>query len=710
MTTNNLRLELIANGQQSGTWGDTTNKNLGTLLDAAISNVAQVTISALQPWFNTQATTVDDARNAVIQVNTSTGADFTAYITNTPKLYVIKNVSNYKMTLANATGPNSSTSAGGATVVIPIGKTALVYTDGTNCYQQFDYVPGNLSVGGNFALTTSSAVTLYSTNIESLSVTGAASFGTTQTVTYSTITLTAAASPQVNATVAFTTNGTLPTGLTAGALYYVLSTGRTATQFQISATSGGSAISLAGGAGSTLSMYTVPVAPTAATGANSVQIATTAFVNSSIANSGTSYQTLKAVQVATTASISPFPPTSLVAIDGYTVAAGDRVLVKDQGMTTIANAAAAGGDGRVAFTFASQSSAVPVGTIITVAGITPTSLNGTYTVFSSGLTYIVCVSTVTGISTVSGTITYTMPNANNGVYTVAASGTAWARSTDADTATKIAAAQVPVLQGPTNGGKTFTTTFKSTDTLTTSGTTMLWYELATTNSVQTLANKTINAIQLVDGTITPSKLNGGQSGNAPIYGVRAWASFNPNSYTAVAAAYTWAGTLCTVSSANHGFLTGDTVYLNFTSGAGPSTVAANKIFYTVTKIDDNSFSVTSTNSYGAVTPITGAVSYYLCTSSTTGNVRRICVGTPGAAFGVAQAYSIMFTQPMADDNYAWSGNLGQSTFTQSGFLSSPSNINRSVWITSTALYVGAYYANNLYVNNTPEYLSIIIVR
>ena len=34
-----LRLELMATGDQSGTWGDTTNTNLGTLLEQAITGV-----------------------------------------------------------------------------------------------------------------------------------------------------------------------------------------------------------------------------------------------------------------------------------------------------------------------------------------------------------------------------------------------------------------------------------------------------------------------------------------------------------------------------------------------------------------------------------------------------------------------------------------------------------------------------------------------
>ena len=40
-----LRLELIGNGDQSGTWGDTTNTNLGDLIEAAITNVVDITFA-----------------------------------------------------------------------------------------------------------------------------------------------------------------------------------------------------------------------------------------------------------------------------------------------------------------------------------------------------------------------------------------------------------------------------------------------------------------------------------------------------------------------------------------------------------------------------------------------------------------------------------------------------------------------------------------
>ena len=50
----------------------------------------------------------------------------------------------------------------------------------------------------------------------------------------------------VGETVSFATGGTLPTGITAGATYYVISAGLTADLFEISATSGGAAINFTG--------------------------------------------------------------------------------------------------------------------------------------------------------------------------------------------------------------------------------------------------------------------------------------------------------------------------------------------------------------------------------------------------------------------------------------------------------------------------------
>lgn len=75
----------------------------------------------------------------------------------------------------------------------------------------------------------------------------------------------------------------------------------------------------------------------------------------------------------------------------------------------------------------------------------------------------------------------------NGIYVVAAG--AWTRPADADASGDIASAIVNVESGTANGGLTFATTFKATDTIGT--TNMLWYAMADTSSAQTLTNKTI---------------------------------------------------------------------------------------------------------------------------------------------------------------------------------------------------------------------------
>jgi hypothetical protein len=149
-----LRIELIANGEQSGVWGTTTNNNLGTLIEDAIAKTALPTLTSTTPWFTAANGVSDTARCAAVDVavDGSITTAFTAYIPPVPKLYVVKNSTAYTMTLRNATGLNSSTSAGGTTVVIPTGKTVIVRSDGTNCVSQFDYIPNNLQMSGNLTV------------------------------------------------------------------------------------------------------------------------------------------------------------------------------------------------------------------------------------------------------------------------------------------------------------------------------------------------------------------------------------------------------------------------------------------------------------------------------------------------------------------------------------------------------------------------------
>ena len=224
-----LRIELIANGEQSGYWGTTTNNNLGTLIEEAIAKTATATLTSAAPWFVATDGVSDTARCAavVVSVNGTITADFTAYIPPVPKLYVVKNNSAYTMTLRNATGVNSSTSAGGTTVVIPTGKTVIVRSDGTNVVGQFDYIANDLTVGGttNFVGNTTFGNTRLSASYAQGSGSTTATFTVANTYVGGTTVVYIA-----------TTSGTFPSGS------YTVATA-SSTNFTVTATAPATAIS-----------------------------------------------------------------------------------------------------------------------------------------------------------------------------------------------------------------------------------------------------------------------------------------------------------------------------------------------------------------------------------------------------------------------------------------------------------------------------------
>jgi hypothetical protein len=64
-----LRIELIGEGEQDGIWGQTTNNNLGALIEQAIAGVTTVDVTAGNVTLTSFNGTVDEARSAVLIVN-----------------------------------------------------------------------------------------------------------------------------------------------------------------------------------------------------------------------------------------------------------------------------------------------------------------------------------------------------------------------------------------------------------------------------------------------------------------------------------------------------------------------------------------------------------------------------------------------------------------------------------------------------------------
>lgn len=137
----NLKIELMTTGENSGTWGDITNTNLGTALEQAVIGYgnpdypsdANLTISIT----NTNASQA--ARCLVLNV-TSVFGSLTAtrdlVVPTIQKQYIVQN---------NTTGGQSiivKTSAGTG-ITVPNGRKAHLYVDGTNVIQMFDFVDIN---------------------------------------------------------------------------------------------------------------------------------------------------------------------------------------------------------------------------------------------------------------------------------------------------------------------------------------------------------------------------------------------------------------------------------------------------------------------------------------------------------------------------------------------------------------------------------------
>ena len=89
----NLRIELIGTGDQAGNWGDTTNTNLGTLIEDSISGYEAVSVTSADQALTATNGAADQARNAILAVSTTTGADFAIYAPPAPKAYTVYNTS-----------------------------------------------------------------------------------------------------------------------------------------------------------------------------------------------------------------------------------------------------------------------------------------------------------------------------------------------------------------------------------------------------------------------------------------------------------------------------------------------------------------------------------------------------------------------------------------------------------------------------------------
>lgn len=125
-TWSNLKFELIGTGDQSGTWGATTNDNIGLAIEQAIGGKADVTMSSTSITLSlTDTTALQNARALYLNLTGTPGGAATLNVPAVQKAYIVYN---------NTTGGFAVTVkvSGQTGVSVPNGKTMVLYDNGTD--------------------------------------------------------------------------------------------------------------------------------------------------------------------------------------------------------------------------------------------------------------------------------------------------------------------------------------------------------------------------------------------------------------------------------------------------------------------------------------------------------------------------------------------------------------------------------------------------
>jgi len=135
-TYSQLKIELIGTGEQSGTWGATTNTNLGTAIEEAITG------SVVVPFSNTDVTLTlsntnasQSARNLRLNLTGTASSALNLTVPDIEKFYLIANDLTYEVVVKNTTGTDYT---------VPAGTTAQVFSTGTGIKDGISFFQGEL--------------------------------------------------------------------------------------------------------------------------------------------------------------------------------------------------------------------------------------------------------------------------------------------------------------------------------------------------------------------------------------------------------------------------------------------------------------------------------------------------------------------------------------------------------------------------------------
>jgi len=164
-TYSDLKVELIGTGEQTGTWGTTTNNNLSVALGEAITGSADVSFSGADVTLTlTDTNAAQTARNLRLNLTGTSGGARNLILGSgcqIEKLYLVNNGLADAVTVKNTTGTG---------IAVPAGKTMFVYNNGTNVVDATTHL-SSLTTG---ALSASGAVTFTANTASTSTTTGTA--------------------------------------------------------------------------------------------------------------------------------------------------------------------------------------------------------------------------------------------------------------------------------------------------------------------------------------------------------------------------------------------------------------------------------------------------------------------------------------------------------------------------------------------------------
>jgi hypothetical protein len=152
-TYSDLKIELIGTGEQVGTWGSTTNTNLGTAIEEAIVGSADVAFSSADVTLTlTNINSTQSARHLRLNLTGTSGGARNLILGSgcqIDKPYIINNGLADTVTVKNTTGTG---------VAVPAGKSMWVYNNGTNVVEVITHTPVSSGGTGAYTLTANNVI------------------------------------------------------------------------------------------------------------------------------------------------------------------------------------------------------------------------------------------------------------------------------------------------------------------------------------------------------------------------------------------------------------------------------------------------------------------------------------------------------------------------------------------------------------------------